>query len=84
MTAVLDPFVLERAPGPTVAVHPALAKLRHAFNATFDLLGTIPDERLTSLWVWDGNDINVRYAFYRSLEILESGAAEVRARDRRS
>jgi hypothetical protein len=77
MTAVLDPFVLERAPGPVVALHPALSRLRSAFNATFDKLGTIPDERLTSLWVWDGNDINVRYAFYRTLEMLESGAAEV-------
>jgi DinB family protein len=77
MSAVLDPFVLERAPGPVVGLHPALLRLRKAFNGTFDMLGTIPDERLTCLWVWDGNDINVRYAFYRMLEILESGAAEV-------
>ena len=77
MTAVLDPFVLERAPGPTVGLHPALVRLRSSFNATFDVLGTVPDERLTSLWVWDGNEINVRYAFYRALETLESAAAEV-------
>jgi hypothetical protein len=77
MSAVLDPFVLERAPGPVVGLHPALVRLRTAFNGTFDVLGTIPDERLTCLWVWDGNDINVRYAFYRMLEILESGAAGV-------
>ncbi|HUP83406.1 MAG TPA: DinB family protein [Candidatus Limnocylindria bacterium] len=77
MTAVLDAFVLERAPGPTVQIHPALARLRTAFNATFGVLATIPDERLTSLWVWDGNAINVRYAFYRTLEMLESTAAEV-------
>lgn len=77
MTAVLDPFVLERAPGPVVELHPSLVRLRGAFNAAFDKLGTIPDERLTSLWDWDGNDINVRYAFYRTLETLESGAAEV-------
>jgi hypothetical protein len=77
MTAVLDPFVLERAPGPTVALHPALVRLRSEFNSTFGVLGTIPDERLTSLWVWDGNEINVRYAFYRALETIESAAAEV-------
>jgi hypothetical protein len=77
MTAVLDPFVLERAPGPLVDLHPSLVRLRVAFNAAIDKLGTIPDERLTSLWVWDGNEINVRYAFYRVLETLESGAAEV-------
>ena len=77
MTAVLDPFVLERAPGPVADLHPALAHLRKSFNGTFDVLGAIPDERLTALWVWDGNEINVRYAFYRALEILESGAAEV-------
>jgi hypothetical protein len=77
MTAVLDPFVLERAPGPTVELHPALVRLRAAFNDTFASLGMVPDERLTSLWVWDGNDINVRYAFYRVLEIIESGTAEV-------
>jgi uncharacterized damage-inducible protein DinB len=77
MTAVLDPFVLERAPGPVVGLHPALVRLRDAFNGTLDVLGRIPDERLTSLWAWDGNDINVRYAFYRMLETLESGAAQV-------
>ncbi|MEP7379974.1 MAG: DinB family protein [Chloroflexota bacterium] len=77
MTAVLDTFVLERAPGPVVSLHPALVGLRGAFNDTFAVLGTIPDERLTSLWVWDGNDINVRYAFYRTLEIIESATAEV-------
>jgi hypothetical protein len=77
MTAVLDPFVLERAPGPVVGLHPSLGRLRNAFNSTFDVLGTIPDERLTCLWVWDGNEINVRYAFYRTLETLESAAAEV-------
>lgn len=77
MTAVLDPFVLERAPGPVVSLHPSLVGLRAAFNDTFAVLGTIPDERLTSMWVWDGNDINVRYAFYRTLETLESAAAEV-------
>jgi hypothetical protein len=77
MTAVLDPFVLERAPGPVVALHPALVRLRAAFKDAAGTFGTIPDERLTSLWVWDGNEINVRYAFYRMLEILESGAGEV-------
>ena len=77
MTAVLDAFVLERAPGPVVGMHPALVRLRAAFNGTFDVLGKIPDERLLSLWVWDGNDINVRYAFYRSLETLESATADV-------
>jgi hypothetical protein len=77
MTAVLDPFVLERAPGRTVEPHPALLRLRDAFTGTFAVLGTIPDERLLSLWVWDGNDINVRYAFYRTLEILESATGEV-------
>lgn len=77
MTAVLDPFVLERAPGPTVALHPAAQHLREAFTAAFASWAAIPDERLLSLWVWDGNDINVRYAFYRTLEILESGAGEV-------
>jgi hypothetical protein len=77
MTSVLDPFVLERAPGPVVALHPAIARLRAADNDAFASLGTILDERLTCLWVWDGNDINVRYGFYRALETLESAAAEV-------
>jgi hypothetical protein len=77
MTAVLDPFVLEYAPGTVVSLHPALVRLRQAFHDTFELLGTIPDERLTSLWVWDGNEINVRYAFYRTLEIIESSTAQV-------
>jgi hypothetical protein len=46
-------------------------------RATADDLGSIGDDRLTSLWLWDGNEINVRYGLYRALETLEQGASEV-------
>ena len=41
------------------------------------LFAQIPDERLTSAWTWEGNAVDVRYGFYRVLEILESGASDV-------
>ncbi len=77
MTAVLDPFVLEHAPGPVVALNPAIERLRDAVRATVDDLGSIADDRLTSLWLWDGNEINVRYGFYNALEIIERATSEV-------
>lgn len=74
---VLDPFVLEHAPGPVVALHPGLSRLRAALDDTMATLGRIPDERLTALWVWDGHEVDVRYGFYRALESVERTAAEI-------
>ncbi|MEP7360708.1 MAG: DinB family protein [Chloroflexota bacterium] len=77
MTAVLDPFVLERAPGPTVELDPALVKARAALNDLLARLARIDDAALTYVWKWDGNDADIRYLFYRALEDIEgaSGAA---------
>ena len=77
MTATLDPFILEYAPGPVVALHPAIGRLRAAARATIDELGRVEDDQLTSLWVWDGNEINVRYGFYRALETIERAGHSV-------
>src|SRR5437016_5481301 len=63
MTATLDPFILERAPGPTVEVDPALLRAR------------VDDSALTYAWKWDGKDVDVRYAFYRVLETIESATS---------
>ncbi len=75
MSAVIDPFILERAPGPIVEIPPALVRARTAFGATLDAVARIPDERLMSAWDWEGNAADVRYGFYRILEMLDSAAS---------
>ena len=75
MTAVLDPFVLEKAPGPLVELPDALVRARAAFNETLAALNGIAAGDLGYLWMWDGNEQDVRYGFYRAFEILEVGAA---------
>jgi len=77
VTATLDAFVLEYAPGPVVDLHPAIPRLRDSLSAALATLGQIPDDRLTSHWAWDGSHVDVRYGFYRGLEMIERAAAEV-------
>src|SRR5918994_986778 len=77
MTAVIDPFVLEYAPGPLVDLHPSIETLRSAVRGVVDELGTIPDERLESQWMWEGNEVDVRYGFYRALEAIERATSRV-------
>lgn len=74
--ATLDPFVLERAPGPTIDLDPAVLRARAALNDTLARLARINDSALTYAWTWDGNAVDVRYGFYRTLELLESAASE--------
>lgn len=75
MTATLDPFVIERAPGPTIALDPAVLRARAALNDTLARLAGIDDSALTYAWTWDGNAVDVRYGFYRTLELLEAAAS---------
>jgi hypothetical protein len=75
MTAVLDPFVLERAPGPTVALDPALIRARAALNELLARLARVDDAALTYVWQWDGQDVDVRYLYYRALETIESATS---------
>jgi hypothetical protein len=91
MAAALDRFILERAPGPTVALDPALVRARAALNELLARLGRIDDSALSYAWTWDGNAVDVRYAYYRALETVEAatsaltramaGAAGSEARD---
>ncbi len=75
MTAVLDPFVLERAPGPTVDLDPGLVRARAALTDLLARLARIDDSALTYSWKWDGNAVDVRYAFYRALETIEAATS---------
>lgn len=76
MTAVLDPFVLEHAPGPLVDLDPALVRARSAFNATLASLAAMTDLQLTYQWMWGSHEADIRYGFYRVWEVLESAASE--------
>ena len=79
MTAVLDQFVLERAPGPLVALDPAVARARAALNELLARFAKIDDSALTYEWTWDGNSVDVRYAFYRALETIEAATSAAAA-----
>lgn len=78
MTATLDPFILEHAPGPLAELDPAIPRVRDGVAEFLNAMAQLDDSSLLLQWFWDGNDINVRYAFYRALEVLS--AAESAAR----
>lgn len=75
MAAVLDPFVVERAPGPIVALDPALIRARAALNELLARLARVDDGALTYVWSWDGRDVDVRYLYYRALETIEGATS---------
>src|SRR5262249_40190051 len=75
VTATLDPFVLEHAPGPVASLHPSILEAREAVNDALAGLAGVPDAALGAIWDWDGNGADVRYGFYRLLEVLEGSAA---------
>ena len=78
MTATLDPFILEYAPGRLAELDPAILRTRDEVADFLDAMAQLDDSSLLLQWFWDGNDINVRYAFYRAFEALS--AAESAAR----
>ena len=78
MTAVLDPFVLQFAPGPLVDLNSSLLRTRAEAAALIDAIAPLDDSSLRDQWFWDGNDVDVRYAFYRAFEVLESAEAAAR------
>jgi DinB family. len=78
VTATLDPFVIEHAPGPLVELDPALVRARSAFNPTLESLAAMTDEQLTYQWMWGSHEADIRYGFYRVWEVLESATSEAR------
>jgi hypothetical protein len=77
VTATVDPFVLEQAPGPVVAVDPSIEAARVAVRSAMHQLSGMSDASLGCIWNWNGNDADLRYAFYRLLELLETAASEL-------
>jgi hypothetical protein len=75
MSAVIDQYVLDKAPGPLVQIPAALVRARGAFRELLDAFALLDDDKLTCAWSWDGNDEDVRYGFYRVLELLDVAAA---------
>ena len=78
MSAVLDPFVLEKAPGPLVHIDPSLARARSAFGDLLDTLAALHDEQLIYQWMWGEHHADIRYGFYRVLEMVEGAASAAR------
>src|SRR5215218_2787551 len=78
LSTVLDRFVLEKAPGPLVDIDPSLARARSAFGGLVDTLAAMRDEQLTYQWMWGEHQADIRYGFYRVLEMLEGATAAAR------
>ena len=78
MTAVLDPFVLKYAPGPLADLDATLIRTRAEAAALINAMAPLDDSSLLIQWFWDENDVDVRYAFYRAFEVLESAEAAAR------
>jgi hypothetical protein len=78
MTATLDPFILEYAPGPVAQLDPSLVRARAELDSLLDVVARLEDPSLVTQWLWDGNDVDIRYAFYRAFETLESAESAVR------
>ena len=76
--AVIDKFILEKAPGPLVEIPEALIRARVAFGGALDALAQVRDEQLTYQWMWGSEAADVRYGFYRVLEILEGATSAAR------
>jgi hypothetical protein len=73
-STTLDAIHVRYAPGPTTPVAPVLLAARATLaQASADFL-TVPDEALGAPWPWRGRDADVRYGFYRVLELLEDAA----------
>ncbi|MEP7158548.1 MAG: DinB family protein [Chloroflexota bacterium] len=77
MSAVLDPFVLQHAPGPLVELDPALVRARSAFRTALAAFAALTEDELTYQWMWDGHEADVRYSFYLGAwEVLARAATE--------
>jgi DinB family protein len=77
MTATLDQFVLDHAPGPLVELDPALIRARSAFHSTLASLATLTDDQLTYQWMWNGHEADIRYSFYLGAwEVLARATSE--------
>ncbi len=77
MTAALDDFLVRHAPGPTIPVAPSVLAARVALDRASTGLLAVPDSALQDPWPWQGSDADVRYGFYRILELLEAAGVEV-------
>lgn len=77
MTATLDQFVIDHAPGPLVELDPALLRARSAFNTALASLAALTDEQVTYQWMWGEHEADIRYAFYLGCwEVLARATSE--------
>jgi hypothetical protein len=69
----IDARLIEWTPGPSLELAPEVATARRAVEAAGRRLLTVPDDRLEARWPWPGHasEVEVRYGFYRTFELLE-------------
>jgi hypothetical protein len=78
-TAALDDFLVQYAPGPRIALSPALASARSALARVTETFLPIPDAALPAVWSRWGAEGEIRYGFYRVLELFESAQVDAAA-----
>jgi uncharacterized damage-inducible protein DinB len=74
----VDDFVLRHAPGPSLTLQPQIERARAALNVALAALRPVDDRQMEFAWDWNGEETDVRYGFYRLLELLEGAAAHAR------
>lgn len=77
--APLDEFLLRYARGPRAAIAPVVLTARAALDRAATALRSVPDSALERPWLWTGREADVRYGFYRILELLEVAAVDTAA-----
>jgi len=83
-TAALDDFLVRYAPGPRIAISPAVASARSGLERAVSTLQRVPDAALGQPWPQWGAEGDVRYGFYRILEVFEAASADAAAALRRA
>ncbi len=78
MTATtLDQFMLDHAPAAPLPVDERLISARRSITAALGSLSSIPDSALELPWRWGGQELDIRYGFYRQYEALEGVRAQL-------
>jgi uncharacterized damage-inducible protein DinB len=78
----METFLVEHTAGPTIDVAPTILSLRDALLSGISDLLAIDDDELELPWSWFAGEepADIRYAFFRCFEALETGGAIVSRR----
>jgi hypothetical protein len=77
--ATIDDFLLQHSPVEPQAVPPALLRARDSVRRAITELVAVPDSALEKTWPWRGEEVDLRYGFFRQFEAFEEARGPVGA-----